>query len=171
MDDIDKLRDDLQSTKQMLAQELRNKEAQERENKRLLAKIQILEAELNKPKTDGEGKESSSSSGGNNDALVKTLKAEAEEGQKTTKLLEKKYHDVAGQLDTAKSEVEDQKRKIAELEKKLAQAEVKLSLLYHIPKYSNFVTLYSLIYSIICNIAIIFRTQLKRTPGAAIAVA
>lgn len=133
MDDIDKLRDDLQSTKQMLAQELRNKEAQERENKRLLAKIQILEAELNKPKTDGDGdsKETSSSSGGNNDALVKTLKAEAEEGQKTTKLLEKKYHDVAGQLDSAKSEVDEQKRKIAELEKKLALAEVKTSLLYY----------------------------------------
>lgn len=34
LDDIDKVRDDLQSTKQMLALELRNKEAQERENKR-----------------------------------------------------------------------------------------------------------------------------------------
>lgn len=48
MDDIDKVRDDLQSTKQMLALELRNKEAQIRENKRLLAKIQNLEAELEK---------------------------------------------------------------------------------------------------------------------------
>lgn len=35
MDDIDAVRDDLQSTKQMLAIELRNKEALERENKRL----------------------------------------------------------------------------------------------------------------------------------------
>ena len=35
MDDIDAVRDDLQSTKQMLALELRNKEALERENKRL----------------------------------------------------------------------------------------------------------------------------------------
>lgn len=125
LDDIDKLRDDLQSTKQMLAQELRNKEAQERENKRLLAKLQILEAELNKPK--GEGGESdakSSSSSGNNDAIVKTLKAEAEEAQKASKDLEKKYDDVAGQLDAAKSEIEEQKRKLAEMEKKLAQAEV-----------------------------------------------
>lgn len=48
MDDIDKVRDDLQSTKQMLALEMRNKEAQERENKRLLARIQNLEAELEK---------------------------------------------------------------------------------------------------------------------------
>lgn len=134
MDDIDKLRDDLQSTKQMLAQELRNKEAQERENKRLLAKIQILEAELNKPKSESgeeskaEVGESKSSSSGNNDALVKTLKVETEEAQKTSKLLEKKYNDVAAQLDSAKGEVEEQKRKIAELEKKLAQAEVNTTL-------------------------------------------
>lgn len=130
MDDIDKLRDDLQSTKQMLAQELRNKEAQERENKRLLAKIQNLEAELSKSKS-GEGESSSettnsTSSSGNNDALIKSLKSEAEEAQNTSKLLEKKYQDTAGQLDAAKSEVEEQKRKIAELEKKLAQSQVKL---------------------------------------------
>jgi hypothetical protein len=36
LDDIDKVRDDLQSTKQMLALEMRNKEAVERENKKLL---------------------------------------------------------------------------------------------------------------------------------------
>jgi len=35
MDDIDAVRDDLQSTKQMLAMELRNKEVLERDNKRL----------------------------------------------------------------------------------------------------------------------------------------
>jgi flagellar biosynthesis/type III secretory pathway M-ring protein FliF/YscJ len=39
LDDIDKVRDDLQSTKQMLALELRNKEAMERENKKLLVKL------------------------------------------------------------------------------------------------------------------------------------
>lgn len=122
MDDIDKLRDDLQSTKQMLALELRNKEAQERENKRLLAKIQQLEAELNAPKKDGDAAQSSG--GGDNDALVKSLKTEAAEAQKTSKLLEKKYQDAAEQLDTVKSEVEDQKRTIANLEKKLAQATV-----------------------------------------------
>lgn len=127
MDDIDKLRDDLQSTKQMLAQELRNKEAQDRENKRLLAKLQILEAELNKPKSgDGNsGDNQTSSSGGNNDAIVKTLRAEADQAQKATKDLEKKYHDAASQLDAAKLEIEEQKRKLAEMEKKLAQAEVK----------------------------------------------
>lgn len=36
LDDIDSVRDDLQSTKQMLALEMRNKEAVERENKKLL---------------------------------------------------------------------------------------------------------------------------------------
>lgn len=46
LDDIDRVRDDLQSTKQMLALELRNKEAMERENKRLLARLLNLEAEL-----------------------------------------------------------------------------------------------------------------------------
>lgn len=62
MDDIDKVRDDLQSTKQMLALEMRNKEAQERENKRLLARIQNLEAELEKEKS--RSKDGSNSGGG-----------------------------------------------------------------------------------------------------------
>lgn len=51
LDDIDKVRDDLQSAKQMLALELRNKEATERENKRLVARLAILEAELEKEKS------------------------------------------------------------------------------------------------------------------------
>lgn len=50
LDDIDKVRDDLQSAKQMLALELRNKEAVERENKRLIARLANLEAELGKEK-------------------------------------------------------------------------------------------------------------------------
>lgn len=123
MDDIDKLRDDLQSTKQMLAHELRAKEAQERENKRLLAKIQNLEAELNKSKESSDSVDGaqSSKSSETDEALVKSLKADAEEAQNTSKLLEKKYHDAASSLDAAKSEIEEQKRKIAELEKKLTQ--------------------------------------------------
>lgn len=50
LDDIDKVRDDLQSTKQMLALELRNKEALVRNNKSLQTRIQQLEAELDKEK-------------------------------------------------------------------------------------------------------------------------
>lgn len=50
VDDIDKVRDDLQSTKQMLAMELKNKEALERENKKLVTKILNLEVEVEKEK-------------------------------------------------------------------------------------------------------------------------
>lgn len=69
MDDIDKVRDDLQSTKQLLAFELRNKEAQIRENKKLLAKIQNLEAELEKAKASA-NQSSSTSSGSEADEKV-----------------------------------------------------------------------------------------------------
>jgi hypothetical protein len=122
LDDIDKVRDDLQSTKQMLALELRNKEAQERENKRLLSKIANLEAELEREKqrlASGGAPQSVSTSNGSDDAIVKSLKKETEEAQKTSKLLEKKYHDTAEQLDGAQKEIEEQKRLIANLEKKL----------------------------------------------------
>lgn len=123
LDDIDKVRDDLQSTKQMLALELRNKEAQERENKRLMAKIANLEAELDRERqrlASGESEASvAPTSNGADDAVVKSLKKEAEEAQKTSKLLEKKYHDVAERLDSSQKEVEEQKRLIANLEKKL----------------------------------------------------
>uniref|UniRef100_A0A336LL88 CSON010522 protein n=1 Tax=Culicoides sonorensis TaxID=179676 RepID=A0A336LL88_CULSO len=112
VEDVDKLRDDLQSTKQMLALELRNKEAQERENKRLLEKIKTLEAELMR------AKESGGSGGGaattkaftDDDPLVKALKKEAEEAQKASKEIEKKYQDAAEKLDIAKAELEEQKK-------------------------------------------------------------
>lgn len=127
MDDIDKLRDDLQSTKQMLALELRNKEAQERENKLLLAKIANLEAELEREKsktksdTDSTAKtDSVKSSAVADDALVNSLKKDAEEARKTCKELEKKYQQSAEQLDGARAEIEEHKRIIANLEKKLA---------------------------------------------------
>lgn len=136
MDDIDRLRDDLQSTKQMLSQELRNKEAQERENKRLMAKIQQMEAELDREKNKSGGgggggsggsgggdvsTVSSSSGSGSDEALVKALKQEAADAQKTSKDLEKKYNTIAEQLDAAKSDIEEKNRKIAALEKQLAQ--------------------------------------------------
>lgn len=128
MDDIDRLRDDLQSTKQMLSQELRNKEAQERENKRLMAKIQQMEAELEREKNKsggggggGFGESTTSSGSGSDEALVKALKQEAADAQKTSKDLEKKYNTIAEQLDSAKSEIEEKNRKIAALEKQLSQ--------------------------------------------------
>lgn len=148
MDDIDKLRDDLQSTKQMLALELRNKEAQERENKRLLARVQILEAELEREKwqpiaTPSDNKVDTPAPA--NETLVQSLKKDAEEAQKTSKLLEKKYQEgklilfwfrsmknfngrngknlilAAEQLDAVKNQVEDQRRTIANLERRLNQ--------------------------------------------------
>lgn len=123
LDDIDKVRDDLQSTKQMLALELRNKEAQERENKRLMAKIANLEAELERERqrvaSGGGASYEAPAANGADDAVVKSLKKEAEEAQKTSKLLEKKYHDVAERLDNSQKEVEEQKRLIANLEKRL----------------------------------------------------
>lgn len=120
LDDIDRVRDDLQSTKQMLALELRNKEAQERENKRLLAKIAMLEAELQQARSGITTEPSVClSNGSTDDALVGNLKKETEEAQKTSKLLEKKYHEAAEQLDNAQKEIEEQKRYIASLEKKI----------------------------------------------------
>lgn len=127
LDDIDRVRDDLQSTKQMLALELRNKEAQERENKRLLAKIANLEAELEREKSSRTASRSGSVScsedptpisNGSEDALIKNLKKESEELLKTSKQLEKKYQDAAEQLDNAYKQIEEQKRLIASLEKK-----------------------------------------------------
>lgn len=125
MDDIDKLRDDLQSTKQMLQHELRNKEAQERENKRLLAKIQNLEAELTAARSAPATTENKNgTTNGTDDAVIKSLKSEAEEAQNTSKLLEKKYQTAAEQLDAAKNEIEEQKRKLAEMEKKMNPSQV-----------------------------------------------
>lgn len=136
MDDIDKLRDDLQSSKQMLALELRMKEAQERENKRLLSKIQMLEAELAQEKAKKSATPAEQVSAAPvattvvaaaapapavDDALVKSLKSEAAEAQKTSKMLETKYQDVAEQLDSTKLAMEEQRRKILELERRLAQ--------------------------------------------------
>lgn len=119
LDDIDKVRDDLQSTKQMLAHELRNNEALERENKRLQARVQNLEAELSRERWNPLSGEERSTVAGPQSDLIKSLKDEALEAQKQSHQLEQKYQTVAKELDTAYKQVEEQKRKIAELEKKL----------------------------------------------------
>lgn len=121
MDDIDKVRDDLQSTKQMLALELRNKEAQIRENKRLLARIQNLEAELEKEKNTVKTAGSATSNQAD-DKLIKSLKSEVEEARKTSEEVEKKFKATADQLDTTKNELEDAKKQNQLLEKKLQEA-------------------------------------------------
>lgn len=125
MDDIDKVRDDLQSTKQLLAIELRNKEAQERENKRLLTRIQNLEAELARERAiikQEQHKTVISVTDAYDERLVNNLKMEVEKAKETADNLEKQYLQAAEERDTAQSELEEVKRKNAELEKKLEQA-------------------------------------------------
>ncbi|XP_067644895.1 uncharacterized abhydrolase domain-containing protein DDB_G0269086 isoform X5 [Eurosta solidaginis] len=130
LDDIDKIRDDLQSTKQMLALELRNREAQERENKKLLAQIATLEAELEREKSREKNLEYGSRiivatmepSTASEEAYLNSLKQEADDARKSAKDLEKKYLDTGELLDQAKSEIDEQKRQIQMLERKLAQA-------------------------------------------------
>ncbi|XP_072934411.1 uncharacterized protein sals isoform X1 [Epargyreus clarus] len=125
MDDIDKVRDDLQSTKQLLAIELRNKEAQERENKRLLTRIQNLEAELARERAiikQEQHKTVISVTDAYDERLVNNLKMEVEKAKETADNLEKKYLEAAEERDDALTELEEVKRKNAELEKKLEQA-------------------------------------------------
>ncbi|XP_049879087.1 glutamic acid-rich protein-like [Pectinophora gossypiella] len=125
MDDIDKVRDDLQSTKQLLAIELRNKEAQERENKRLLTRIQNLEAELARERAiikQEQHKTVISVTDAYDERLVNNLKMEVEKTKENADSLEKRYLDAAEERDTALTENEELKRRNAELEKKLEQA-------------------------------------------------
>ncbi|XP_028159377.1 DNA ligase 1 isoform X6 [Ostrinia furnacalis] len=125
MDDIDKVRDDLQSTKQLLAIELRNKEAQERENKRLLTRIQNLEAELARERAiikQEQHKTVISVTDAYDERLVNNLKMEVEKTKENADNLEKQYLEAAEERDTALTELEEVKRRNAELEKKLEQA-------------------------------------------------
>ncbi|XP_059052561.1 trichohyalin [Achroia grisella] len=125
MDDIDKVRDDLQSTKQLLAIELRNKEAQERENKRLLTRIHNLEAELARERAiirQEQHKTVISVTDAYDERLVNSLKLEVEKTKENADSLEKQYLDAAEERDTALTELEEVKRRNAELEKKLEQA-------------------------------------------------
>ncbi|XP_015038105.2 DNA ligase 1 isoform X3 [Drosophila pseudoobscura] len=130
LDDIDKIRDDLQSTKQMLALELRNREAQERENKKLLAKIRTLETELEREKS----REKNLEYGSNvivatmdptptaEQTYVNSLKSEVEDARKVSKEVEKNYQSTSELLVEAKTEIEEQRRQIQLLERKLAAA-------------------------------------------------
>ncbi|XP_047511412.1 DNA ligase 1 [Pieris napi] len=125
MDDIDKVRDDLQSTKQLLAIELRNKEVQERENRRLLTRIQNLEAELARERAfikQEQHKTVISVTDAYDERLVNSLKMEVDKAKETADSLQKQYLQAAEDRDDALTELEDVKRKNMELEKKLEQA-------------------------------------------------
>nr|CAD7263091.1 unnamed protein product [Timema shepardi] len=121
LDDIDKVRDDLQSTKQMLALELRNKEAVERENKRLLARILNLEVEIEKEKnTKKQEDRTPQVLKKEYEEETKKLQSELRESQHAVEEIENKYHDTVGQLDMTKNDLEDALRKNQQLERKLA---------------------------------------------------
>lgn len=115
MDDIDAVRDDLQSTKQMLALELRNKEAVERDNKRLQARILNLEAEVEHMKLQKNAQENKQQ----DEKLAESLKQEVQQARKDAEKAEKEYASAAEERDKAKNELEEMKRMYAVLEKRM----------------------------------------------------
>ncbi|XP_050534910.1 uncharacterized protein LOC126901965 isoform X1 [Daktulosphaira vitifoliae] len=117
LDDIDKVRDDLQSAKQMLALELRSKEALERENKRLLARVANLQEELqDKPS----GHETTRSD--KDQQLINKLKEEASEADRIVKDMEQKYHITAEELDSTRRKLESAWLRNQQLEMELKAA-------------------------------------------------
>lgn len=121
MDDIDRVRDDLQSTKQLLAMELRNKEALARENKRFQSRIQNLEKEMEIEKEQVRSESKVAYKGEENEKLMTTLKAEAAQARKKNEELEKKFTQAATSLDKTKAELEECKKRNEELEKEIQE--------------------------------------------------
>ncbi|XP_012288033.1 trichohyalin isoform X2 [Orussus abietinus] len=115
MDDIDAVRDDLQSTKQMLALELRNKEALERDNKRLQARILNLEVELERERSQKNVQEVKKQ----DVKVAQSLRAEAEQARRDAERLETDYASAADERDRAKNELEEMKRMYAALERRM----------------------------------------------------
>lgn len=115
MDDIDAVRDDLQSTKQMLALELRNKETLDRENKRLQARILNLEAEVEHVKLQKNAQESKQQ----DERLTECLKQEVQQARKDAEKAEKEYATAAEERDKARSELEELQKMYAALEKRM----------------------------------------------------
>ncbi|XP_076375879.1 uncharacterized protein LOC143259022 isoform X2 [Megalopta genalis] len=115
MDDIDAVRDDLQSTKQMLALELRNKEALGRENKRLQARILNLEAEIGRERSTQNVQEHRKQ----DEKLTESLKSEAQQARKDAEKFEREFIAVAEERDKAKNELEEMKRMYAALERRM----------------------------------------------------
>lgn len=104
---------------------IRTKEAQEREIKRLLTRIQNLEAEVARERAiikQEQHKTVISVTDAYDERLVTSLKMEVEKAKETADNLEKQYLQAAEERDTALTELEEVKRKNGELEKKLEQA-------------------------------------------------
>lgn len=103
----------------------RNKEAQERENKRLLTRISNLEAELARERAfikQEQHKTVISVTDAYDERLVNSLKMEVEKTKENADNLERQYLQAAEDRDTALTELEEVKRRNAELERKLEQA-------------------------------------------------
>ncbi|XP_011158737.1 DNA ligase 1 isoform X2 [Solenopsis invicta] len=115
MDDIDAVRDDLQSTKQMLAIELRNKEALERDNKRLQARVLNLETEVERLKLQKNTQESKQQ----DEKLTESLRKEVQQARKDAEKAEKEFATAAEERDKMKNELEEMKRMYAALEKRM----------------------------------------------------
>nr|XP_033191610.1 trichohyalin-like isoform X2 [Bombus vancouverensis nearcticus] len=115
MDDIDAVRDDLQSTKQMLALELRNKEALEKENKKLQARILNLEAEVDHAKSQKSVQEQRKY----DEQITESLKRDAQQAREDAEKFEKEYAIVSGERDKLKNELEEIRRMYAALERRM----------------------------------------------------
>ncbi|XP_077269497.1 uncharacterized protein LOC143901251 [Temnothorax americanus] len=115
MDDIDAVRDDLQSTKQMLAMELRNKEVLERDNKRLQARILNLEAEVEHMKLQKNAQENKQQ----DEKLTESLRQEVQQARKDAEKAEKDFATAAEERDKARNELEEMRRMYATLEKRM----------------------------------------------------
>ncbi|XP_071449143.1 calponin homology domain-containing protein DDB_G0272472-like isoform X2 [Hetaerina americana] len=130
LDDIDKVRDDLQSTKQMLALELANKAQAERENRLLQAKVFAIEEQLEKERERAKKAEEerdrlkeATDCGipGIGDPLD-ALRAQVALAGKTAYDYQQKYQDVCRRLELTKATLEDEEHKTLLLEKKLEAA-------------------------------------------------
>lgn len=109
----------------LMGHHFRNKEAQERENKRLLTRIANLEAEVARERAiikQEQHKTVISVTDAYDERLVTNLKMEVEKAKETADNLEKQYLKAAEERDDALTELEDLKRKNGEMEKKLEQA-------------------------------------------------
>ncbi|XP_075218344.1 uncharacterized protein LOC142323073 isoform X2 [Lycorma delicatula] len=128
LDDIDKVRDDLQCAKQMLALELRNKEGLERENKRLMARLLNLEAELEKEKASKKVETEKGTAvfqvrTEDDEKLIQKLKEEATEAANAAKEMEDKYQKIAEELDSTRAKLESAWLRNQQLDLQLKAAE------------------------------------------------
>ncbi|XP_071863997.1 uncharacterized protein isoform X1 [Bombus fervidus] len=129
MDDIDAVRDDLQSTKQMLALELRNKESLERENKKLQARILNLEAEVDHAKSQKSVQEQRKY----DEQITESLRKDAQEARKEAEKFEKEYGIISNERDKLKNELEEMRRMYAALERRMKAEQEIVPMLENVP--------------------------------------